>query len=87
MRERSIFAKVKTAPPPAPISMLKGQLVLTRLAVGDSRAKFNIEFGGKGARKNQHEDARLGALLPRIGCERRKPQHNFGKTGQRQAVR
>ena len=42
------LSKVGAASPLAPISMLKGQLVLTRLAVGSSRAKFNIEFGERG---------------------------------------
>ena len=39
--------------------MLKEQLLLTRLAVGSFSLNFNIEFGGKGARKSQCQDVRL----------------------------
>ena len=59
--------------------MLKEQLLLTRLAVGRSPLDFNIELGGRGRRKSQREEK----LPARIGCERRKPQHNFGKTGKK----
>ena len=55
---RQIVKQLLLAPLP-PTSMLKGQLLLARLAVGSSSLNFNIEFGGEGARKSQREDIRL----------------------------
>ena len=56
--------------------MLKERLLLTRLAVGSSPLDFNIEFGGKGRQKSQRKEK----LPARIGCQRRRPQHNSRKT-------